>query len=83
MWKHFFEHNEKILCCNKKDIIKRIDLLTSEDLRNLKSLESVKDYLERTKQTETTDKGFKVHKNFLFPCVVKFFLSCDQICCSN
>lgn len=60
MWKHFFEQNEKVLCCNKENIQKKINCLTTEDLKNLKSLPSVKTHLEGSKETGTTDNGFKV-----------------------
>ena len=43
MWRHFFEQNEKILCCGEEDIPARVKELTRQDLMYLRNLDSLKD----------------------------------------
>ncbi|XP_011498206.1 PREDICTED: origin recognition complex subunit 3 [Ceratosolen solmsi marchali] len=60
MWKHFYLQNEKLLCCNRKDIEARVLELTNEDLRRLKNLPSVKNYIQSLKKSEINKNEFRI-----------------------
>ncbi|XP_058809862.1 origin recognition complex subunit 3 [Phymastichus coffea] len=59
MWRHFYNKNEKKLCCPKEKVESRIKELTREDLRHIRNLPSIQKYLPSIHKNSIADHEFK------------------------
>lgn len=55
MIQHFYENNVSALCCQPKDIKKRISELTAENIMDIKSLPSIAKYLKASSEVANGD----------------------------
>lgn len=60
MIQHFYDNNMSFLCCQPKDIKKRISILNDETIAEIKGLPSIARYLKTNSENPGNDK-FKVH----------------------
>ncbi|XP_014219499.1 origin recognition complex subunit 3 [Copidosoma floridanum] len=60
LWRHFYNSNEKIICCKKEVISENVARLTNDDFNKLKKLASIKEYLDQSRKgKKVTDARFK------------------------
>ncbi|XP_047365603.1 origin recognition complex subunit 3 isoform X3 [Vespa velutina] len=62
MIQHFYGKNINSLCCRRKDIKSRLSSLTEEDIKDLKKLPSIVNYLQIQKESNKNEKELNDEK---------------------